>query len=542
MRSSEHTADFSAHVDRKFPELLKHVSTLQLDIANAYRHILRSTTCAILLHGFGKHFEPGIISGQDLEDLYGWSNETQAFDDFISHSWRASRWDKYLWLTVIYNARPATWCSLVAGLVTAVLFILEILPETTRIMHSTAKAEFRFAPWVFLIGMIVFIVVLLKWQCVVRLLAKLGFKQREVFFDRICISQKDEELKKLGIRAIGGFLANSRRMVILWSPEYLTRLWCVYEISVFNYISEHNPAKLNDKKVDMHFVPLSLAKPLAILFAFLGFCYFLWVVILSSLTVNKFFEGVATLSLVVVGLALAMVPFFIAWSRILQILKRHIDERCQMQDQLANFSVNDAQCFAESDREMVKKSIMKMFGNDHSEEDPKGIEVFDRTVQQEFKDTILDMLGDGQYFQYNYMLLAVWPSFLGHLNFNVCFVRDLSLEIIFCEIACSIAWFASFIPAMVSFQWFLADHISTWRTPVKVMIFFSQIFFIIANSTLWKLSVPKWYFTVVLIACWLAGFFGTVGRMRRPKSLHKTKSMLESVRSSAAHCYDMDTE
>ena len=47
------------------------------------------------------------------------------------------------------------------------------------------------------------------------------------FVDVACIHQADEVLMKEGIKSIGGFLSVSRELRILWSPVYLSRLWCV---------------------------------------------------------------------------------------------------------------------------------------------------------------------------------------------------------------------------------------------------------------------------------------------------------------------------
>ncbi|CAE7457556.1 FRQ1, partial [Symbiodinium pilosum] len=54
------------------------------------------------------------------------------------------------------------------------------------------------------------------------------FNKEVAFVDMLSIDQTDPEQKELGIYSIGGFLKMSDRLHVLWSPDYLTRLWCVF--------------------------------------------------------------------------------------------------------------------------------------------------------------------------------------------------------------------------------------------------------------------------------------------------------------------------
>ena len=46
---------------------------------------------------------------------------------------------------------------------------------------------------------------------------------------QVCIHQTDQSLKEAGVFGLAGILKHSKRMVVLWSLRYFSRLWCVYE-------------------------------------------------------------------------------------------------------------------------------------------------------------------------------------------------------------------------------------------------------------------------------------------------------------------------
>ena len=49
--------------------------------------------------------------------------------------------------------------------------------------------------------------------------------QRKYFLDCLCIHQTDTTRKIEGIRNLGGFVAMSETLVIMWDECYFTRLW-----------------------------------------------------------------------------------------------------------------------------------------------------------------------------------------------------------------------------------------------------------------------------------------------------------------------------
>ena len=54
---------------------------------------------------------------------------------------------------------------------------------------------------------------------------------------------------------MGAFLGSSTNFVVLFSPEYFTRLWCCYEVACFYQVQNLNPGSST-----IRFVPVGFAR------------------------------------------------------------------------------------------------------------------------------------------------------------------------------------------------------------------------------------------------------------------------------------------
>ena len=67
----------------------------------------------------------------------------------------------------------------------------------------------------------------------------------DCFLDKSCIHQTDLALKKQAIDSLDIFLRFSERMLVLYSPEYLSRLWCTYELATFIKLHPDGPSRID---------------------------------------------------------------------------------------------------------------------------------------------------------------------------------------------------------------------------------------------------------------------------------------------------------
>ena len=137
------------------------------------------------------------------------SKVTHEIDEFISHSWQAAAWLKYVNILLLYRASPAFALSMASALAAFLLYGFGLLPPLGATFVCT---------WCTWSGITVFYLALLSSP-----------RCSKVFLDIACIDQEDENRKFESVVSMGGVLKRSKSMMVLWSPTYVRRLWCVFE-------------------------------------------------------------------------------------------------------------------------------------------------------------------------------------------------------------------------------------------------------------------------------------------------------------------------
>ncbi|CAE7632617.1 cyp5 [Symbiodinium pilosum] len=175
--------------------------------------LLRGTTSAVLLNNFGwimKSTTGGFGTVSDGENDLHKSYVVGELDIFLSHSWHACWWMKYLTLLYYFNALPATLSAVATGMLWCGLQY-----------HQGCVGVLAWRG--FFPSSLLFFVVLFSWHH-----ARAFFKSYRVsiFLDKVCIDQKDEERKAAGINAIGGILNRSHTLLVAWvSLAFATRFY-----------------------------------------------------------------------------------------------------------------------------------------------------------------------------------------------------------------------------------------------------------------------------------------------------------------------------
>ena len=204
---------------------------LERESAGNISSIRRAVTFGTLMWRFARHFGSNRATAADYE----LSVSSRQYDYFVSHSWRAPRRQKFFALLFHFNLIPAIVVANACAAAACMLTVQGALPRGTRRTEIVGtQLVVPYAPWCQAAGLASFLITLICWTWLRtglehrRLLRPLHF-----FLDKLCIHQTEPVLKQQGIDGIGGFLRSARTMLILWSPEYFTRLWCCFEVAVF---------------------------------------------------------------------------------------------------------------------------------------------------------------------------------------------------------------------------------------------------------------------------------------------------------------------
>lgn len=352
----------------KLPDLLGQV--------NISRELLRGVelTTTLSNRGYLWRKSPVDLSVQEQQGLWHYSHVCSEMDYFISHTWWTPGEMKYIALLVRFG-----WnCGAVGGLMTALLiFLLVSLNLVPNIHYEKAivlswEGTVPIGLWCTLLGPPVG---LLLVMC-----PKLWCVNPDIFFDAVCINQVDEMKKAEGVYSLAGFLKNARKLLVLWSPPYFSRLWCVYEVAAFRFF---NPSS------QVIFSPLCVQ--IAVLYSYIS----LWMIANLLLLAKLLGLALGSVYLSAIVLLVGTLVFGVAISYSLRHL---MVERSGLEEQLEFFDIRHASCRDEADRKYIFASVVIWFGS---------AEKFNEYVRSELRQEIMRI--EQASLSYKYALTCSFP-------------------------------------------------------------------------------------------------------------------------------------
>jgi len=406
---------------------------------------LRSTTTRQLLIGLGMIFNQDLhtllrAGGYDGirfptreqmqkagDSLFEASVETTGVDLFISHSWSAGRWEKFLALCLHLNLQMAVVCCMMTW-----IFFVALMISWNGV--SGLGGSHLLLPCFVYLPMATFLIVFFFGQQL-----SLGLWSPSVWIDRLCIHQTDLELKAEQIKSVPTFVARSSRMLILCDGSYFERLWCNLELATF---ARHGGVE----KVDV--LPLWLAPWLLCSISLELLC-----ASLMDASQLVFPNWMLAWDKRVMGLAATLVgdnPIilrFVGWLVIWMIssiatlpasipsffsFRMKIRHHQLILDQMTDFDVRAANCSEPSDRDAIEKQLQEIFGDQElhtlgsavdegevkvqrflsyqADEDP--LDRFNAYVRGVLRDIVMTQIGDEVHVAWPLCLTACLPMIL----------------------------------------------------------------------------------------------------------------------------------
>jgi len=304
------------------------------------QEIVRGISLARTLRGCGSiwRYNPSRLSPEDRMAIYNQSIEADHFDVFYSHTWfTAGRW-KVLTLMLQFGWQTVL---LIWGLAVALATFLrqmDVLPAPLSFQPDIVdfSDECPLGPWCLICSFVASLLGLV--------IAPYGAglcKDELCFLDVASIHQTDTDLMERGVYGIGGFLRISHELRILWSPPYLSRLWCVFELAAYRKV---NP----DGKIT--FAPLFVERTilLSVLCVYLANFFILAA---SASSDSQFLARFGYIAMII--------PFGLA----VHSLRKNYRTKYQLLYDLEHFDLNQVSCSNQFDGEFIHEAITKWYGN-----------------------------------------------------------------------------------------------------------------------------------------------------------------------------------
>eukprot|EP00439_Symbiodinium_sp_Y106_P081320 s559_g20.t1 len=313
------------------------------------RGLFRAATGIDVSWGLGRVFSTPTDQAED-QMRFHYTAKVNYVDIFVSHSWSANGWLKYLAVCCFLNLGIAKKATAAAAVFSSLLVFL--VPELPTMLVFCMMLD---------VPVLVFLVFFLYGQNLTC-----GLWCPSMWVDKLCVDQGDESRKAAGLAGLPTIVQCSGRMLVLWDDTYFERLWCNFELAVF--------AKYRGLK-NFRFLPVWL--PPWILIGVL-FSYLLWRLIATLQELDpeygiddtakyttahgdKVAFGTQRVLKILSDLetyAVLEMPFFAA---AVALLRSKLDGHRSLLENMMNFDIQLAKCSVEDDREVIEAQVARLY-------------------------------------------------------------------------------------------------------------------------------------------------------------------------------------
>mmetsp|Transcript_32313 Transcript_32313/g.69852 ORF Transcript_32313/g.69852 Transcript_32313/m.69852 type:complete len:565 (-) Transcript_32313:225-1919(-) len=321
--------------------------------------------------------------------LWQSAKKVELFDTFISHVWSTSWRMKFtsLVLQSCWIFMLTSW-AIVATLVFFLCFF-DVLPLDWRYDAEALGdiVQCQLGPWIVGFSMPACLLGLL----LAPYLPEVSLIAGTCFFDAVSIHQGDEFMKQRGLEGLGGFISISKELRALWTPEFASRLWCIFELAAFRKI---NPSG------GIVIAPVSIEAFVAMLMPAATASSILYMFMLAARQT------------VLVGALVSSVAVFPCGYGV-HLLRRDMQCKKDMLKVLENFDLDAADCTFPEDREFILRTVTEWYGSSGS---------FITFVQTTLREELAQQLESSQVSAFYYFFPCI-PMISVALDFLIGFIK-----------------------------------------------------------------------------------------------------------------------
>lgn len=221
---------------------------------------------------------------------------------------------------------------------------------------------------------------------------------RLFFLDKGCIDQSNPTAIAKGVSSLGGVLRNCSAFVLLWTDDYFTRLWCIFELACFMHFGGH------EGSTQLVLIPVILPVFVAfgnlyILSVWAMFDGVIWLGLYEWLAVQLGFF----LASVLMALAVAS-PLFLGFMYVARSLARLREDLVKA---MSEFQTEAADVAQPDDRAKIEECIRHWYGD---------VATFDEFVRGPLLDMLREQLGSRVLAPYWSVVAFAFPSLVRALE------------------------------------------------------------------------------------------------------------------------------